>query len=321
MITIPTTLILGAGASADVDLPFGWEFRNRICQLHSDYLFMRQMTSRGLEADAREFLERFRYSQIYSPDRFLETYPEYTTVGRYAIAWVLANCESAESVFSTTKRAPPWYEVLIDVLDFGAPEYRENKLSILTFNYDRSLEYYLWGVIESRYRGDDKKMAELWFNKPEIVHLHGQIDAFEPRSDHGRQFQPIDNSSEQGAYEDIEIAADGVKIIHEVQADTDEFLAARYILENSRRVAFLGFGFDERNINRLEVFGEKRDDLQVFGTGAGFSYAQQQEIIENRLNGNACFAGAFKYSDIRTALERAQLDHQGSEVPDMAEFR
>ena len=42
-------------------------------------------------------------------------------------------------------RAPSdhWYALLANQLEIGTDRFGENKLSIVTFNYDRSLEHYL----------------------------------------------------------------------------------------------------------------------------------------------------------------------------------
>ena len=48
MITVPTALILGAGASADYRFPVGNDFRNQFCELLFDEEFFREIDEHGL---------------------------------------------------------------------------------------------------------------------------------------------------------------------------------------------------------------------------------------------------------------------------------
>ncbi|MGH7216991.1 MAG: hypothetical protein ACREIG_07135, partial [Nitrospiraceae bacterium] len=54
--------------------------------------------------------------------------------------------------------------------------FHENKLSLITFNYDRSLEFYLHRAIKRLWDLDDNEAAEVLKAVP-IIHIHGKIDA------------------------------------------------------------------------------------------------------------------------------------------------
>ena len=305
MIRIPTVLVLGAGASAEHGFPCGIQFRNRVCQLADDEEFLRLMDARLDRDRALDFLERLVHSEIGSPDRFLELYPDYIEIGKIAIAYVLGNCESDEQVFNTTRQNPPWYEVLIGALEFDAEDYGENDLTILTFNYDRSLEYYLWRVIEARYRHNESKVLQLWNNRPNIIHLHGNLGEFDPFDDLTRQYIPI-NGDYDPSYQ-LGIAAEGVEIIHEVNAATAKFDEAEEALRRARRIYFLGFAFDNRNVNRLRVFEDKLDGVEILGTGVGLSNSDQGRIVTDIFKGHVS-GRAFVDRDIRELLIREELD-------------
>ena len=304
MITEPTVLILGAGASAEYGFPVGRYFRNHICNLAHSTEFRFDMRDLGLEDHSDDFIDRFRHSEISSPDRFLEVYPEYIDVGKYAIAKVLTDLEDDDNVFPVTGSAPPWYELLIDYLDLDSPRYRHNALSILTFNYDRSLEYFLWKVFESRYRGDTRKIRRLWRTKPNIIHLHGKLGDFDPIDGAGRLYQPP--PPHDGMPPELKVAAEGIKIIHEVDAKTEEFDEAETVLRDAKRIFFLGFGFDKRNVQRLRVFENKLDEVSIVGTGLGLTNADhgriQSEVFNGHTNGRA-----FMARNIRSFLESADL--------------
>ena len=304
MITIPTVLILGAGASAECEFPVGRNFRNRICNLQTNKDYHAETRDLGRRDLATDFLDRFRHSEIGSVDRFLEEYDEYLDVGKYAIAHVLTDIERDENVFKASGTTPSWYEILISSLDLDSNNYKHNALTILTFNYDRSLEYFFWKVFEARYRPDTRKVRRLWEQKPRIIHLHGILGAFDPIDNTGRAYFPA--VSHDGPSDELRIAAEGIKIIHEVEADTEEFDAAELALRNAQRIIFLGFGFDKRNVQRLRVFEQKLEDVDIFGTGQGLTNEDhgriQAEVFDGHTNGRA-----FTSTDIRDLLLRSQL--------------
>ena len=297
MISTPTVFVLGA--SADFEFPVGRVFRNRICLLQSDTDFGADMHELGLRDLAKDFLDRFRHSEIGSPDRFLELYPEYKPVGKYAIAFVLSQAERDENVFKMSGTTPPWYEVIVDWLDLDSRQYKNNALTVLSFNYDRSLEYYLWKVFEARYRPDTRKVRRLWTQKPRIVHLHGMLGDFDPIENKGRPYFPP--TSSEGISDELRMAADGIQIIDEVDAHTPEFDDAEKALREAKRIVFLGFGFDKRNVQRLRIFEEPLDGKSVVGTGRGLKNADHGRIHTEVFNGHTN-GRAFMANDIRELL-------------------
>lgn len=144
MITTPTVLILGAGASADYKYPAGSDFENQICALADDDNFLHQIEEHGV-TKVGEFLSRYSRSGYGSPDRFLEDYPQYITAGKYCIAKILKSCEHARHLIPPQGPTPSWYQYLVNRIYPTTGDYFECQLSVVTFNYDRSLEHYLWG--------------------------------------------------------------------------------------------------------------------------------------------------------------------------------
>lgn len=300
-------MILGAGASAEYGFPVGRYFRNDICSLVRGADFFLDMRELGLEEQAREFLDRFRHSAIGSPDRFLELHPEYLEAGKFCIAQILTAYEMDDRAFSLTGSDQPWYDFLVNCLDLDSPQYRHNALTILTFNYDRSLEYFLWKVFEARYFNDERKKRRLWRTKPKIIHLHGLLGAYDPIDGTGRPYAPA--QSAEGVSEELVIAAEGIKIVHEVNPETEEFDEAEEVLREAKRIFFLGFGFDKRNVQRLRVFENKLDEVSIVGTGFGLSNADHGRIHSEVFNGHTN-GRAFMARNIRSFLEDADLTWQ-----------
>lgn len=269
MISTPTVLILGAGASADYKFPVGYEFKKSICDLSGDTVFLSQLEKRDVQGTA-EFLERFSWSGISSPDRYLEEYPKFETPGKFCIAKVLIGKEDEVKL----DRSKSWYELLVNKLDLASDSYPNNNLTLISFNYDRSFEHYLWKVINARF--DQRQQIEsLWNQRPKIIHVHGVLGSYDPIDDHGRPYTP-DSTGEF-----LDIAANGIQIIHKVNAQNEAFDAAEEALRHAARIYFLGFGFDVRNIDRLRIFRQPlAEGVKVAVTRVGIGDSDWRKIVD-----------------------------------------
>lgn len=143
MISKPTVFILGAGASKPYGYPLGWELRERILALPDDCeLFPK------LDHAPNEFIQ-FKKALAESPaesiDAFLEHRDEFTRIGKHAIAAELLKCEQRERLYDPGNE-DDWYRYLFNRMTAGVrfDHFLQNEVSFVTFNYDRSLEEYLF---------------------------------------------------------------------------------------------------------------------------------------------------------------------------------
>ena len=259
MIEIRTVLILGAGASANAGYHVGPAFKAAICQLGTNKTFLDETGAFG-HTNAAEFVDRFKFSAIKSPDRFLEDprMKEYREVGKYCIAKVLMNLENLDNLFPAGNAG--WYETLFERLDIESGRYDKNQLAVITYNYDRSLECALWKMIEAQNLGDNARIKELWDRRPIIVHVHGALDLFDPGQRGHRSYeQTVDP-------EKVSTAASQIQIIYEADPTTPAFEHARELIQSAERVIFLGFGFNRENVERLQVFNEPTQREKIEGT-------------------------------------------------------
>ena len=145
MITIPTVLVLGAGASYPYGFPTAKELRILICEAFTN---PNTPASRLLgEASGHSpdgffrFREAFLKSGQPSVDAFLEWRPDFLAIGKLAIAYCLLPFEDESKLFTPPgNRGGDWYQYLSVKLNASFEDFGSNKLSIITFNYDRSLE-------------------------------------------------------------------------------------------------------------------------------------------------------------------------------------
>ncbi|MBK8340028.1 MAG: hypothetical protein IPK99_08545 [Flavobacteriales bacterium] len=92
-----------------------------------------------------QFREDLDQAQTRSIDAFLERRQEYISLGKAAMAMQIRAFEAKQALF---RQRNHWYQFLLDAIDAPFEEIALNELSIVTYNYDRSLEAYLVACIE-----------------------------------------------------------------------------------------------------------------------------------------------------------------------------
>lgn len=234
-----TVLILGAGSNCQYGFPSGSELkRSMVNQALND-----GMWSKPLEEIKcpDEIIKSFKKALIASPDdsidAILSRRPTLGPAGRFMIARKIAECERHDKVF------PPegWYKDFFHMLRFDDATNVSLDLSIITFNYDRSLEYFLTHIIESALEAQGQQIAKNKMKRIKIIHVHGSLGDLE--------FVPYGLN---GNLLDVERCYINVKVVSD--ADLDSFAGyteARRVLAIAQRVFIIGFGFDPINLQRL----------------------------------------------------------------------
>ncbi len=269
MITAPTVLVLGAGASMPFNFPSGAKLLQDIIKLLSTDKMLQHVPANN-PTDLRAFQNALSHSGTSSIDAFLEHRPEFIEVGKIAIALSLMPCEKDEALFQSSQH---WYQFLFQQLNASFNNFGENKLGIITYNYDRSLEYYLVTALQNKYGKDFESCLEQ-FKKIHFIHLHGSLgDPF--GGDHTTHKSYSSNCTPK----DIGVGARNIKIIHESIDNEPQFKKAHDLLINAKKICFLGFGYDKTNLNRISP--QVKIDWRltpVYGTAFGLGKAQSDWV-------------------------------------------
>ncbi len=177
MIKNKTVLVLGAGASMAFGFPSGQRLLEMICtqQTGSVNAQKKMLSMMGhTEKHIQDFRGDLAESGPPSVDAFLEHRPEFIEVGKAAMALALLPLENASQIPLRDVKNVHWYKYFFNQLDTTFEEFADNKFSILTFNYDRSFEYYMHRVMQKRYGKSSEECAQKLGQIP-IVHLYGQL--------------------------------------------------------------------------------------------------------------------------------------------------
>src|SRR6266498_1427355 len=253
MITKSTVLVLGAGASIPYGYPSGAGLVKEIFQYIGSNEWRSIYESLGIEeSDLNSFRAELHQSQKPSIDAFLEHRLEFIKVGKVAIALSLLSKENPDLLLDFDIRDKGIYHFLYNSLTTSWEEFKQNKFTIVTFNYDRSLEHFLFSALKHSYNKSDVEVAEAIQSIP-IIHVHGSLGPLPWQRQSGIDYYPLFNRRD-GPYEigtRIKVASENIIIVSEAQPKSKEFEIAAKRIKEAERVYFLGFGYHPANLERL----------------------------------------------------------------------
>jgi hypothetical protein len=220
------------------------------------------------EETIRTFVDELRAAKCRSIDAFLETRNDLMAVGKALIAYFLISREDPRGLYHDGNK-DDWYEYLIDNLLVSPTleSFGDNSLTIVNFNYDRSLEYTLLSALMARYNCTEAESAAQLRRIP-IIYLHGNLGGAVIETTSRRYRAELNDAS-------LIAARDGIRIIHEEPALDGQFVRAREAIDACERLVFLGFGYHPKNVERLQL--EASGDRRILGTAVGMTIAEQDQ--------------------------------------------
>ena len=269
MVNTPTVLILGAGASMPYGFPSGFGLLKEVqecCSGPRNGSVGREASSVRLRPELlAEMAKLLSVAPVKSIDAFLEQRDEFLDEGKFAIAHRLMPSELEDILFKLENRGDSWYQHLFDsVYTRKFEDVKRNRLSILTYNYDRSLEHFLHVSVRAIYKKGDDEVATMLTNIP-VIHLHGSLGKYSCDGKGGRRYRPAET------IEDLKHAMAAIKVIGEdIDVSQDpQFRRAHELFREAKRVVFLGFGYHPLNLSRLNVEKHIDENAEIFGTCKG----------------------------------------------------
>jgi hypothetical protein len=288
LIQTPTTLILGAGASIPYNFPSGRNLLLEVCNNLRDsqndfFKLIYSSTTNDIS-----LIENFRNALLHSSqpsiDAFIEKRPEFLEIGKATIIAALLPYENKKILDRNGNYR--WYEYLFSKLLLKNPEdFANSKFSILTFNYDRSFDYCLFYSLKESFGLSEEKTVEL-INKIPIIHLYGKLGDLPSRGENIMEYGYCQIRPLQSF--DIKRLLKEIKIIHEVDSETDEIRKAKEIIRDSVVIAFLGFGYHQLNIQRImSALTKNGKSKAIYGTAFEIAPNDKENIKKtfNRYGG------------------------------------
>lgn len=302
MIITPTTLVVGAGAGTELSLPSseellvkigqGFDFarlgtatQSRDTALLAQYMGKLAERAGIPDEEVKRAAGRLHTAAKFarSIDGLLEqhdTDPLVAACGKVAIVHFLCQAE-AKSILRLTPRAvgdlpiqgtETWLFQLGQLVTSGVPRSQVerclDRLSIVSFCYDRSVEHFLPHALHMAFGMALEEAQGLVAARLRIVHPYGTIGRL--------PWQPAaqvdgDAEAEWGTEypANIHNLAAGLRSPGEALRDTALLDWTRATIGAAHRLAFLGFGFQSQNLRML--LGEGASVPEVLATGWGLS--------------------------------------------------
>ena len=307
------TFVLGAGSSFEVSMPTGDELKSRIARALS-FESGRFGTPKGGDDQVCEALERLsqrsgsqarsRYfaaaelisaamPQAPSIDNFIDSHRSNSLVaevGKVAIASEILKAERASKLYTSpnsngnrldfTQIKDSWFNSFFQLVALNAQEEdlpdRLQRVRVVSFNYDRTLEHFLFHSIQNYYRSSPERAADILKNLV-IFHPYGKVGNL-PWQNTGTSV-PFGGDMHCTALLQV---STGLRTFTEGTSETESQIdSIRTTVFDAEILAFLGFAYHELNLELLFGVsnpGPARPDKLVFGTARGLSESNKIAI-------------------------------------------
>lgn len=334
------TFVLGAGASYEVDMPTGHELKGRIAsslsmkvndlrqlaggndQLRNAITIMNQRKGENGSTETYHNAAKLisaAMPQAPSIDNFIDSHRSNSMIaqtGKLAIAAEILKAERGSKLyvnpantynkFDFTLVSDTWFNAFFQLITLNAQEKdlpaRLAKVRVITFNYDRTLEHFLFHSIQNYYGSSPERAAEI-LSHLTVLHPYGQVGSL-PWQGSGAGI-PFGGDMHSPMLIQV---SEALQTFTEGTSEQDSKIKdIRASAFDAEILTFLGFAYHELNLQLL--FGDQRNSpirhaKQVFGTAMGLSESNKKTIALELAN-----LGRFDSSQItlRRELSAAQL--------------
>lgn len=307
--TMKTVFVLGAGASKEANLPTGAELRREIATAldfevefgetkRGDSLIVNAIILQVQKTKPDDRGERYTHAarriiaampQAESIDAYIDDHQgnrEIEFCGKIAIVRSILAAERKSLLFvdkakaEGLKYAPleqTWFNGLWQVLKEGCRrpdlDARLASIAIVSFNYDRCIEHYLYHALQNYYHVDQGVAAEL-VSRIEILHPYGRIGSLRWQ----RQANAIDYGDKIGAAQLLDLSAQIKTFTESTDPAESDIVRIRRLVADARQIVFLGFAYHIQNLELLWPKSRPIHDRTYIGTAYGISSSNVAEI-------------------------------------------
>lgn len=294
MIEQPTVFVLGAGASCPYGFPtarqlrrdivsdFVLQYEEHLGAVGPEYRLKRVAEGYPNSQQAGDFVERFRSSNTESVDLFLSRNPRFDMVGKTAICLsILQKEKSSRFAEELTDADRDWYFWLFNKLtaDFSSKNdmarFNAHAMSFITFNYDRSLEYFLFDSLLHSFEGATSPDVASLLSQLKIVHVYGRTAPLEWQEkqgtlEYGRTLENI-------GYVTLPPLTRNINVVYD-ERDNRALEEARNLIKEAHKIFFLGFGYSKENLEALGLPDVLKPAHRIWGTALGFTEKEVHRV-------------------------------------------
>jgi len=200
-------------------------------------------------------------------------------MGKWAIVFRILDAESKSQFREKMEnKSQDWYSYLFGKLtedlvkkdDYS--RLSENNISFITFNYDRSLEHFLYESLLNSFNNISTEKIKEQLTTLRVIHIFGQVagldwqdifDKIEYRRDINRINLP-------GIVKNL-------RIIYE-ENENIELEEARELISNAQHIFFLGFGYAKENLKVLNIPKILKKGQNIYGTALHLTKKEIKDI-------------------------------------------
>lgn len=307
---------MGAGASEEVGLPVGEQLKSIIAEkidIRFDEWGSRQVSgdvsimdafwkctreSNGRRGDPNPYLRaawrlRDALPQAISIDNLLDAYrddPLSERCGKLGIVSSILEAERASKIFfnqndrqtiNFSQLSNTWFAGFIKILTENIAQSEVEKIfdnvSILSFNYDRCIEHYLYESLQNYYSLEANKIVPL-MQKLKILHPYGSVGRLPWQEQNPLTQVPF--GAERGNLLQL---SEQIKTFNERTHEADKIQEIRSVVRDAEIMVFLGFAFHRQNLELIRP-DHACNAKRIYATAYGISKSDCEVIREELHN-------------------------------------
>lgn len=289
MIEKNTVFIIGAGGSYPYGFPLGIELR-QLAYRNAESMFQKFNAEVGDDflADivrvASQFSRQLKSSGDQSIDWFLKKFPLFSLVGKISILHHILQAENDSKFLEDMedkKKQQDWYWYLYNQI--SKYQYDEpvpglilrNKVSFITFNYDRSLEHFLYNRFENGHQFEKYGVtAPEIFKKIPFYHVYGKVAPLDWEREENKPW--VGYGGYHQKYNLLDSLKENIKLIDEREGKKNYEIGN--LLKDAERIFFLGFSYADENLTVLDIPQVLNQNQWIFGTAFGMTENEIRKI-------------------------------------------
>ena len=287
-------IIIGAGGSKPYKFPTGEELFQNVQKTYletarnyvSKILKSPRPNDNRIVVDVKTFIQNIKSITGISLDKYINLNQCDKDCGIHAITIEILRSEQHSFRPGTNGINGDWYKYLFSKMISGLDTYDEivknfhSNLVFITFNYDRSLENFLFTNLYNILKPSGHSLEDISsiMQSIPIIHIYGKTGHLEWELDKVDDKVFGYGDVDDNLFERSKNITSMIQLIYDERKRNKVIKEAIGYIEKANRILFCGFGFDKMN---LEILGFPKvlERQQIYGTAYNLT---TNEIIHNK---------------------------------------